>query len=97
MRSYKASRRAHDHGMTIMELMDMFLTEQAATEWFEYVLWGNERCSGHCGSANTREVPKRKPMPDWCTDDREHMAIPAREPAASIHPDVGYDLRNIEP
>ena len=43
--------------MSIVELMNMFPTEDAATKWFEDVLWAGERCCGKCGSVNTREVP----------------------------------------
>ena len=35
----KAPGKSYREGMTIVELMDMFPTEEAATEWFESVVW----------------------------------------------------------
>ena len=74
-RTHKAPGRAHCEGMSIIELMNMFPTEEAATEWFESVVWPGERCCGHCGSVNTREVPKAKPMPYWCSDCRHYFSV----------------------
>ena len=61
--------------MSLTELMAMFPTEDAATKWFEDVLWAGERCCGKCGSVETREVPKRKPMPYWCPDCRSYFSV----------------------
>ena len=61
--------------MSLIELMGMFPTEDAATKWFEDVLWAGERCCGKCGSVETREVPKRKPMPYWCPDCRSYFSV----------------------
>ena len=36
----KAPGKAHREGMTVVQLMDMFPTEEAATKWFEDVIWG---------------------------------------------------------
>ena len=62
-------------GMTIVELMDMFPTEEAAVAWFEECLWPVERHCGKCGSLRTREVPNAKPMPYWCTDCRSYFSV----------------------
>ena len=59
----KAPGKAHRDGITVIELMDMFPDEAAAAAWFEDVLWAGERHCGHCGSANTSEVPNARPMP----------------------------------
>ena len=61
--------------MSIIDLMNMFPTEEAATAWFESVVWAGGRCCGKCGSINTREVPKAKPMPCWCTDCRSYFSV----------------------
>ena len=53
----------------------MFPTEDAATTWFERVMWPGERCCGHCGSVKTREVPNRTPMPYWCSDCRSYFSV----------------------
>ena len=61
--------------MSLIELMEMFQTEAAATKWLEDVLWAGERCCGKCGSVSTREVPNAKPMPYWCTDCRSYFSV----------------------
>ena len=66
--------KAHREGMTIVELMDMFPTEQAATEWFETVIWPTGRHCPKCGSARTREASHKK-MPYWCTDCRSYFSV----------------------
>ena len=71
----KAPGRSHREGMSIIDLMNMFPTEEAATAWFESVVWAGGRCCGKCGSINTREVPKAKPMPYWCTDCRSYFSV----------------------
>ena len=38
----KAPGKSHREGITLVELMDMFPTEEAATAWFEDVFWGCE-------------------------------------------------------
>ena len=54
--------------------MEMFPTEEAATKWFESVLWPTERCCGHCGSVRTKKASHKK-MPYWCTDCRSYFSI----------------------
>ena len=61
--------------MSIIDLMNMFPTEEAATAWFESVVWAGGRCCGKCGSINTSEVPNAKPMPYWCTDCRSYFSV----------------------
>ena len=79
----KGPGRAYREGLTIVQLMDMFPTEEAATAWFESVLWpGGERHCGKCGSVRTREVPSAKPMPYWCTDCRGYFSVRTGTPLA---------------
>ena len=72
---YNAPGKSHREGVTLLQLFDLFPDESTATEWFESVLWPSERCCGHCGSVKTREVPKRKPMPYWCSDCRKYFSV----------------------
>ena len=79
----KGPGRACREGLTIVQLMDMFPTEEAATAWFESVLWPDgERHCGKCGSVRTREVPSAKPMPYWCTDCRGYFSVRTGTPLA---------------
>ena len=80
----KAPGKAHREGLTFIELMDMFPTEEAATEWFESVVWPDgERHCGKCGSTRTREVPNAKPMPYWCTDCRSYFSVRTGTPLSA--------------
>ena len=79
----KAPGKAHREGITVVELMDMFPTEEAATVWFESVVWPDgERYCGKCGGSRTREVPNAKPMPYWCTDCRSYFSVRTGTPIA---------------
>ena len=78
----KAPGKAHREGITLVQLMDMFPTEEAATKWFEDVIWGGQRRCGKCGSVSTREVPNAKPMPYWCTDCRSYFSVRTGTPIA---------------
>ena len=74
-RTHKAPGKARRNGITVLQLLEMFPTEESATEWFERQFWIGERCCGHCGSLKTSEVPNRKPMPYWCTDCRKYFSV----------------------
>ena len=78
----KGPGKHYREGMTLVELMDMFPTDAAATTWFEDVCWHGERVCGKCGSATTREVPNAKPMPYWCTDCRSYFSVRTGTPIA---------------
>ena len=70
----KAPGKAHHEGLTVVELMDMFPTEEAATGWFESVVWPDGRHCPKCGSVRTREASHAK-MPYWCTDCRSYFSV----------------------
>ena len=80
--AYKAPGKSHRDGLTLVQMMDMFPTEEGAVAWFESVLWPDERCCGKCGSMRTREVPNAKPMPYWCTDCRSYFSVRTGTPIA---------------
>ncbi len=62
-------------GIDLFQIIEMFPTDEAATQWFEGALWTSGRCCGKCGSVNTRPVPKAQPMPYWCTDCRSYFSV----------------------
>ena len=80
-KQYKAPGKAHRKGMTLVECMDLFPTEEAATEWFESVLWNGNRVCGKCGSDKTREA-SHKTMPYWCTSCRSYFSVRTGTPIA---------------
>ena len=75
MASLNAPGRADREGVSLLDLMEMFPTEDAAMQWFEDVLWGGNRCCGKCGSTTTSKVPNAKPMPYWCSDCRSYFSV----------------------
>jgi len=78
---HKAPGQSHREGITLIELMDMFPTEESAQKWFESVLWGDERVCGKCGSIRTTEA-SHKYMPYWCTDCRSYFSVRTGTPMA---------------
>ena len=78
----KAPGKAYREGLTLVQMMNMFPTEEAAAKWFESVLWDGQRCCGKCGSTSTREVPNAKPMPYWCSACRSYFSVRTGTPIA---------------
>ena len=72
--SRQAPGKDHREGITLIQLMDMFPTEEAATEWFESIIWPNGRHCPKCGSERTRNASHKK-MPYWCTDCRSYFSV----------------------
>ena len=72
---HKAPVKAHRKGLTVIEVMDMFPSEETAIKWFEEVVWPGNRCCGHCGGLHTSEVPNAKPMPYWCPECRSYFSV----------------------
>ena len=61
-------------GITIIQLAEMFPTEDAAREWFESRIWGDERKCPRCGSDQTVES-NHKQMPYWCSEGRHYFSV----------------------
>ncbi len=59
----------------MLELAAMFPDEQAATKWFESIVWPDgERDCPRCGSVNTHEASHPK-MPYRCRDCRKYFSV----------------------
>ena len=78
----KAPGKAYREGLTLIQVTDMFPTEEAANKWFESVLWGNGRCCGKCGSVRTTQATHQY-MPYWCSDCRSYFSIRTGTPLAN--------------
>lgn len=63
-------------GISLIKLMEMFPTDEAAENWFASVRWpnGNPACP-FCGSLGVATVASRKPMPLRCKDCRKHFSV----------------------
>jgi len=66
--------KSHRDGLTIVELMDLFPTEDAAREWFESIIWPDGRHCPKCGSLRTHEASHAK-MPYRCSDCRSYFSV----------------------
>ncbi len=84
----QAPGKSYRKGLTLVQLMDMFLTEEAATEWFESVIWPKGRRCPKCGSTRTRGASHKR-MPYWCSDCRGYF-VSVREPP--VFGDIGRRL-----
>ena len=78
----KGTHNRRRNKITLIQLMDKFSTEERATQWFETTLWQEERACGRCGGIRTKETPKRKPMPYWCSDCRKYFSVRTGTPLA---------------
>ena len=58
----KAPGKAHREGLTLVQLMDMFPTEEAAAAWFESVVWPDRPAAlpESAGRCNTREASRTR-------------------------------------
>ena len=72
--SHKAPGKSDREGITMMQLCDMFPTEESAREWFESRVWPNGRHCPRCGSTGTCEASHAK-MPYWCSDCRSYFSV----------------------
>ncbi len=72
-----APGRSDRQGMTVLELMQKFPTEEAATKWFEGIIWREGRYCPHCGSVHTIECASgaAHPMPYRCQDCRRYFSV----------------------
>ncbi len=69
-----AAGKSHRKGIDLMQMAEMFATEEKAREWFEECLWNGERCCVRCGSLNTHEA-SHKTMPYRCRDCRKYFSV----------------------
>ena len=69
-----AAGKHYRKGIDVMEMAEMFATEEKAQEWFEKWLWNGERACVRCGSENTHRA-KHKTMPFRCRDCRKYFSV----------------------
>ena len=62
-------------GVTILELGEMFPTEDSAREWFEAKVWPNGRHCPRCGHTETIECTGNPPMPYYCPGCKRHFSV----------------------
>ena len=72
--AHSAPGKHHRGGITLVQLMDLFPTEDSARQWFEARLWPEERYCPNCGSTRTHDAGHND-MPYRCTDCRAYFSV----------------------
>ena len=73
----KAPGKSHRHGISVMDMAEMFATEDKAAKWFENLNWptGEMACL-RCGSVDGAYCVKSgKPMPYRCKDCKRYFSL----------------------
>ena len=73
----KAPGKSYREGITVMEMAEMFATDEKAIRWFENLHWptGEMACL-RCGSADgAYRVKSGKPQPYRCRDCRKYFSL----------------------
>ena len=75
MTAKKAPGKAYRKGITLMEAVRMFDTEEKAEAWFVAQRWPDGITCPFCESKRISEVASRKPQPYRCKDCRKHFSV----------------------
>lgn len=72
-----APGRSYRKGISLVEVVSMFDTEEKAEAWWAKQRWPNGLACPHCGSLNATAVAGRKPMPYRCREKqcRKHFSV----------------------
>ena len=75
-RTYNAPGKSHREGVSVLEMSEMFATEQHAIDWFEGLHWPDGRiCCLRCGSDDAYRVKSAKPMPYRCRACKRYFSL----------------------
>ena len=72
--AHKAPGKSAREGITLVQLCDMFPTEDSAQEWFEARVWPDGRYCPKCGSVRTHDAGHND-MPYRCSDCRTYFSV----------------------
>ena len=72
--AHKAPGKSDREGITLVQLANMFPTEESARVWFEARVWPAERYCPQCGSTRTHEAGHNH-MPYRCSDCRSYFSV----------------------
>ena len=70
-----APGKHYRRGISLIDAVKKFGTEEAAEAWFIEQRWPNGVACSDCGSLNVQERPTRKPMPFRCRDCRRDFGV----------------------
>ncbi len=71
----KAPGKYYRKGLSLIEVMNLFPTDEAAREWFEEVRWGGEPACCDCGSLNVQSGAKHPSQTHRCRDCRRFFSV----------------------
>ena len=77
MASTSGPGKAYRKGISLIDIVKRFDTEEKAEAWFIQQRWPDGIACPHCGSLNVRHVASRKPQPFRCREKgcRKHFSI----------------------
>ena len=75
MTEFSGPGKSYRKGISLLDVIRYFDTEEKAEEWFVKERWPNGVACPHCGSLSVRAVPSRKPQPFRCRDCRKHFSV----------------------
>ena len=64
----KGPGKYYRQGMSLIDVVELFPTDDVARAWFEEVRWGNEPACPHCGSVNVQTGAKHPSMTHRCRE-----------------------------
>ena len=67
--------KSYRKGISLIEAVKMFDTEEKAEAWFVEQRWVDGAICPHCGSVNIATIANRKPQPYRCRDCRKHFSV----------------------
>ena len=67
--------KAYRRGITLLEVIQRFDTEEKAEAWFVAQRWPNGVACLRCESQNVQAVPSRRPMPFRCRACGKHFSV----------------------
>ena len=71
----KAPGKYYRKGLSLIDVVTLFPTDEAAREWFEEVRWGGEPACCDCGSLNVQCGAKHPSQTHRCRDCRKFFSV----------------------
>ena len=81
---HPAPGKSEREGVSLVQLFDMFPTEDTAKEWFEARVWPTGRYCPKCGSVRTHDAGHNH-MPYRCSDCRSYFSVKTGTVMAKSH------------
>ena len=75
MATKKGPGKSYRKGITLLDVVQKFNTDEKAEEWFVAQRWPDGMTCPFCDSDNIAEVASRKPQPFRCRTCRKHFSV----------------------